>query len=441
MIVQSSYGQIKYENYTYSPDIKSVVLTVNEEIQHVPVLMLGEQDYLIVNFDDLSNTEEDVRYKIIHCDRDWNKSQIPEIDYVEGYDDELIRIWDFSQNTEVEYTHFFLQLPNRDTRFKISGNYIIYVYMDGDDGEVPLFTRRFIITENVERVKVENVRASDASMDRYVQQYDISAIIPPGISNPMYDVTIEVIQNGLWQYSNKTAMPFNYANYELKFDPFGSLAFPGLAEFRSFDIRQINGGGRGVESMLIKYGEVNAYLYPEKLRNRTPYIFNFDFNGNFLLTAQQTLRNISGVIDKGSLAEIRREISFANKFLDNRGNINIGDLVGNYVKVHFTIESEKIDEDIYIFGAFTDGQLKPEFRMTYDETEGVYRGSTLLKQGYYDYMYATRSKQGINFGKTEGSWFDTENEYMVLVYFREFGTRYDRLLTIKRFNSLDINTR
>ena len=77
--------------------------------------------------------------------------------------------------------------------------------------------------------------------------------------------------------------------------------------------------------------------------------------------------------------------------------------------------------------------------MQFNPDKGVYEATLLLKQGYYDYQYSLR--QFVN-GKyvyqstdTEQNAWETENAYMILVYFRALGGRHDELIAIRQFNS------
>ena len=59
--------------------------------------------------------------------------------------------------------------------------------------------------------------------------------------------------------------------------------------------------------------------------------------------------------------------------------------------------------------------------MKYDDRREMYIADILLKQGYYDYLFATEGDNGrIDFSETEGSWQDAENEYKSIVYPQRF---------------------
>ncbi len=438
-IALSSFAQLIHDNMVYDPDIKSAIMTVNGEIESIPVIQLQSKDFFILTFDDLSNSEEDFYYRIIHCDRDWNKSELNEIDFITGFNDEVVEVWEYSELTEVSFTHFWAQFPNRNTRFKISGNYIIYVYQKDDEGEIPILTRRFIISENVANILVKPVRSSDLSKDRFSQQFDVEVGLNVKVENPMNDVKLTVIQNGFWDRAKKDIKPFSIYKNTLKFDPFGSLNFSGLTEFRCFDTRWKTAGGRGIESMHLKYGRSTAILYPEVNWSRRPYIYSFDFNGNYYVDGKDSGRTLSAtdINNQNVSAEVRSSFSHDNQRLDGVYTFLAKDLNSDYIDIHFRLENEFVPQDVYVIGAFSDWKLKPEFKMSYDFDSEMYSCNAELKQGFYDYMFAIDTEDGPNLEAFQGSWFDTENEYSFIIYYSEFGTRYDRVLSVRKINTQD----
>jgi thiamine pyrophosphokinase len=63
----------------------------------------------------------------------------------------------------------------------------------------------------------------------------------------------------------------------------------------------------------------------------------------------------------------------------------------------------------------------------------------LLKQAYYSYMYVTKDVGAKDAAPstdlTEGNYWETENNYLVLVYYRAMGDRYDQLVGLVMLNS------
>ena len=104
--------------------------------------------------------------------------------------------------------------------------------------------------------------------------------------------------------------------------------------------------------------------------------------------------------------------------------------------------------EVYLEGDLTNRRFDPSSRMAYDAEAGVYHKEMLLKQGAYNYQYVTlpegaqthgqkqRNATPLNNGVnavastavTEGDFHQTVNEYLVAVYYRAPGERFDRLL-------------
>ena len=123
--------------------------------------------------------------------------------------------------------------------------------------------------------------------------------------------------------------------------------------------------------------------------------------------------------------------------LVNRYNYRELYLGSDYSEVLITLEMPNDpDEDIYIVGGMTDWKLLPEYRMVYDDQKDAYACRVYLKQGYYNYQFAVPSeKETADFSPLEGDWYATENQYLLLSYYRPRGAQYDRLVGAKSFNS------
>ena len=108
---------------------------------------------------------------------------------------------------------------------------------------------------------------------------------------------------------------------------------------------------------------------------------------------------------------------------------NENDRLSQYVITHFTLKTTPTNNDIYIDGAFTNNSFLPKYKMTYNPSTELYEASILLKQGYYSYKYLEIDNNGKAHDlQSEGNFFQTENAYQCLVYYRGNGERTDRLV-------------
>jgi hypothetical protein len=112
-----------------------------------------------------------------------------------------------------------------------------------------------------------------------------------------------------------------------------------------------------------------------------------------------------------------------------------------YVNVHFFLPyaAPMVDADMFIIGQITDWRYSEESKMAYNYKRKGYDKTLLLKQGYYNYQFILRyHNQSIgDVSFIEGNHWETENNYTIFVYNREFGDDYDRLIGVKHINSLN----
>lgn len=434
--------EIKYENWTYNNDIKSVQMNVNGIIQAIPVIRLNSADLLTLEFDEIgTENDNEFYYKIIHCDKSWQPSSIQSIEYIDGFEEERIREWQVSINTKLEFTHYWQTIPSRDTKIKISGNYILLIF-NKDDDNAPLITRRFIVSEDLVKANAKWNRPTNTEFIRFKQQLALEfAVNNIYMQNPIRDIKIDIIQNGNWKESMINVSPRNIQNGMLSFDNFGLISFWGYNEFRSFDTRTLRARGSGITKIDYFEDGYDVFLLKSRIRQNSVYSYLFDFNGNFYIDNLDLYNN--RIIFRPSIANKNQLSKFRNTF-GYYDEINLDwqykerHVTSDYYNVVFTLETERLDRDVYVYGAFTDFQLKPDFKMKYDDKRGMYIAETILKQGYYDYMFAQPDDHGNpDFSVTEGTWQDTENEYKIIVYLSEFGARYDRVIGVINRNSVD----
>lgn len=433
--------EIKYENWTYNNDIKSVQMNVNGIIQAIPVIRLNSADLLTLEFDEIgTENDNEFYYKIIHCDKSWQPSSIQSIEYIDGFEEERIREWQVSINTKLEFTHYWQTIPSRDTKIKISGNYILLIF-NKDDDNAPLITRRFIVSEDLVKANAKWNRPTDTKFIRFKQQLALEFTTTNlRLLNGMRDIKIDIVQNGDWNNSLKNLAPRNLNNDMFSFDNYGLLSFWGTNEFRSFDTRRLAARGIGVSKIDHFIDGYDVILYKGKLKENSVYSFTFDFNGKFYIDNTDFFKRIifdQSIPSAGQLGNFRNSFAYFDE-INQDWQFKERPVRSDYANIVFSLETERLDRDVYVYGAFTDFQLKPDFKMKYDDKRGMYIAETILKQGYYDYMFAQPDDHGNpDFSVTEGTWQDTENEYKIIVYLSEFGARYDRVIGVINRNSVD----
>lgn len=397
---------LKNYDHVYLDNIKSVRFHLDNVFLSYPIIDLYSNSQLVLSFDDMNEDVMDYTYSIVHCDKDWKKSDLDEIDFLEGFNGEPVDNYDFSFNTLTEYTHYKIRLPNEDIRWLVSGNFLLHVFED-DENRRPIITRRFMVTESIMRVTPNIVPPSRTNKYRTHQEIDFVVNYKgQDIRNPRKEVSACILQNGRWDNAVTDVMPMFTRQEELSFDYQDKIIFPAGKEFRFMDIRSFRYPRQGIADVKRdnRYWDVVAKL--DQSRAFQTYEFYNDINGKFVIEHME----------------------------ENRP-----DLEGDYAKVLFPLKASQALEgkSVYIVGGLTDWQLKEEFKMIYNPAIGGYVAQPLLKQGFYNYYFVTVDEGGneYDYEEFEGNWHLTENDYTILIYYRPFGQRYDRLVATRTFNS------
>ncbi|MCF6307974.1 MAG: DUF5103 domain-containing protein [Flavobacteriaceae bacterium] len=386
--------------------IKTIQFVGNTNQSQLPILRLGEPLYL--TFDALNGEEADFYYRITHHNFDWTKSDLSQGEYMTGFDDIRIYEYENSFNTLQIYSHYILRIPNRDTRrLSKSGNYMLSIY--DDYGDI-VFSRKFMIVENIVGVPtyVKRARNLDNIQTDQVVQFIISS---PNLqlTNPKETVKVMVLQNSNLKTAITNLKPQYTIGSDLIYRYDKEASFKGGNEFLFFDNKDIRGATSSIRR--IELTDIyNNYLFTNGARFDRPYTFNPDINGNYQV-----------------------------RVLDVTTNINIE---ADYARLHFTLQffEEIEDKEIHVYGNFNNWTIDETTYMEYDSRYDVFRNSRLFKQGFYNYKYVLVNRDGtINEGAIEGNYWQTENEYTVLVYFRDLGARYDRIIGMGKANSTSIN--
>lgn len=403
---------VENKDLVYDSNIQTVLLHPTSDQLAAPVIRLNSDDRLRLAFDDLSPESYQFKYSFIHCTENWETSELDKMDYLEGFFEEDITNYKFSLNAIPPYIHYDLIFPTRNMQIKLSGNYILKVYLDRPDDENVIFTKRFFVVEPLVRVEV-NIPYYPKNLEfvRKKQQLDIKLFTPDLFSaEPKQRVSVTIQQNGRWDNIKRGLKPTSIMLDQLNFDFNEGIVFEGGNQFRNFDMKSY-----WYQSMYIKeiISDPDGYvvvLHGNQPRAKKPYTIVEDINGRKLIKAR-TGQNTS--------------------------------IEGEYAWVEFWLKQPKIkDASVYIMGALNDWQLDENNKMRYDSRYNMYRGKMFLKQGYYDYIYTVVPK-GETRGSVafiEGDHWETRNRYSIFVYYRTRVPEYDRLVGYTVFNSFDVST-
>lgn len=393
LIISSTFN-LCAQNTSIPPlNIKAIVLKPLKPNSYAPIIKLGE--VLQLSFDDINAEEIIYSYKIEHYNYNWEKSNISSTEYMTGFETDRIRDYENSFNTLQGYTHYQLKIPNQNNRIKKSGNYLISIL---DEDENVVFTRRFIIYQSKVNVGVTAHRSRDIA--NINEKQSVQFIINHQnllLNNPNEEIKVDIYQNSDWNSVIKNLKPKYIRGSQLLYNYVDDISYWAGNEYLYFDTKDIRNATNNIAKTRLD-NIFNTYLYYNEARGKRPYSFYPDVNGNFVL------RTI------------------------NTDDIN---LEGDYSFVHFALEfNQNINnDDIYIYGAFNDWKITEENKLIYNKQTSFYEASLLLKQGFYNYTYVTVNDNfQINTHAVEGSFYQTENNYSVIVYYRKYGERYDQVI-------------
>ena len=393
------------ENEVAPPyNIKTISFVQNNK-NVVPIFPLG--DGFQLQFDDLFGNEADYYYEIIHCDYNWIPTNIPKTDYLQGFDNQRIQDYSNSFNTLQMYSHYRLSIPNQLTQLRISGNYILKIL--SEDKEV-VFSRKFILYEDLVSVPIQVKRARTVDNLEFKQNLEFTIKTNSiNFQNPLKNVKVVLLQNGKLNTAITNVAPQYTIGNDLVYKYDTQTQFWAGNEFLFFDNKDIRSASNNVARIDSNGTLYNSYLFTNNARTNFPYSVTHDVNGDF------AVRNL---------------------------NANNNEIESDYAWVYFSLSAPafRLNKDIYITGMFNNYALSPEYKMDYNSENNRYEKAVLIKQGFTNFQYTVADSKGITDSENsiDGNFYQTENDYTVLVYYRENNDRYDHVIGKGTANSLNI---
>jgi hypothetical protein len=362
-----------------------------------PIFQRGDSFQL--EFDDLFGNEANYYYEIVHCNYDWTPSDLAEAEYLQGFDNQRIQDYTNSVNALQLYSHYRLAFPNRYTQFKVTGNYLIKILNEAHE---VVFARKFVLYEDLVSVPLQVKRAR--TMDVIEQKQNLDFAVKSQtvtFQNPLRNIRVLLLQNGRLDNAISNVKPQYTIGNDLIYKYDRETQFWAGNEFRYFENKDI----RAANNNIIKIdpgkdgGIYNAYLYRADARANQPYTFAPDINGRYLV-------NNIGATNNATEAD--------------------------YAWVYFTLSAPKLfsDKHVYINVMLNNYAMSDENKMEYNAAKGIYEKALMIKQGFTNYQFVLADKSGnVDYkNAVDGNFWQTENDYMVLVYYREPNQRYDKVI-------------
>jgi len=394
----------------YLSNIKTVKLNRFGDPLSYPVLALNSSDLLELNYDDLDGGVKSYYYTLTLCNADWTPAQLSYFDYVKGYSQVRINTYRNSSISLTRYTHYQATLPDRNCQPIKSGNYLLKVFLNGDTSQLA-FTKRFLVVDNKLSVAIQVTQPFNQEYfqthHRFQVQVDTRNF---DVRYPQQQIRVEILQNYRWDSKLTLTMPTFTRQDLLQYSNENEMLMPAGKEYRWLNLRSFRLLGDRISKQQNTDSSFSLFVKEDQSRLPKQYFFYKDNNGLFI---NETIETINPLWN------------------------------ADYAKVHFsyrpTNSLPREAGELVVFGELTNYGKDPEATLVYNPQKGLYETDLFLKQGYYDYQYALKEmKSGsirFNSSSTEQDAWETENVYLVLVYFRPLGGRYDELVSVRQVSS------
>lgn len=394
----------------YSQSIKTAKLFLQNNQLSMPIINLNSFDLMELHFDDMDAYAKNYFYTFQLCNADWSVADINPFDYLKGFTQNRITQYRPSSIALVKYMHYQAILPEKNCVPTKSGNYLLKVFLNSDTNQLA-FVKRFFVVESKTAIGAQLLQPFNANQFKTHQKIQFSINTQKlNVFNPQQQVKVLLMQNNRWDNARFISRPAFIRNNQLEYDGEADGIFSAAKEYRWIDLRSFRFQSDRIEKASINATNTDVILKADGNRVNERYLYYRDFNGFYEIVTTDLVNNW---------------------------------WQSDYAKVKFTYVPNNnqpfAGQDVFVLGELTQNTLSQAGRMEYNATKGVYEKEFLLKQGIYSYMYVTKPKNGAlntaQTSQTEGDYWETENVYNILVYFRSFNGRHDELLGFTTVNT------
>lgn len=391
----------------FAKNIATIQLYEYGNQQGLPVYTINGNNQLELHFDDLDGGYKNYYYTYVLCDYNWKPCNLSPFDFMKGFNQNRINTYRYSNLAYTKYTHYQAKLPDQNSSPIRSGNYLLKVYLDGDTSKA-IFTKQMLVVEPKAVVSAFVVQPFAAQLFKTHQRVRFTANIKDlNTFSAGQQVKAVVLQNNRWDLAQRDITPAFVRGNVLDFNMENTAVFPGGKEWRWLDIRSFRLFSDRVENGIYNQDKREFYLKKDGSRSEQRYAYFPDYNGMYNIVTYESINPL---------------------------------FQADYANVHFYYAPSDVlslyKKKLYLQGQFTGYSINDRWEMTYNAESGLYEGEALLKQGYYNYTYTTVGEKGIDYeNELEGNYWETENSYTVLIYYKSFTDRNDRLIGIASINS------
>ena len=399
----------------YMPGIHSVKLFLGGNQDAYPIIQLNATMVMQLHFDDLDGGIKNYNYTYVLCNADWMPVDLSPFDYLQGFTQGRLNQYRNSSVAKTKYVHYQALLPEQSCVPKVSGNYLLKVYLNGDTSKLA-FTRRVLVLNNIIPVgaKVTQPYGTQLFRTHHKIQFTIDKT-KLNILNPQQQLKVVVLQNFRWDNAITGIQPSFMRGNMYEYSNDNNPVFPAGKEYRWVDLRSFRFQSERVDSADLNTTPFNVWLHADPQRTNLRYVTYVDLNGMYDISAS---------------------------------DVNNPWWQGDYANVHFTFVPQNLNDftnkNVYMIGELATGNCdNAECMMDYNPDKKIFEKTLLLKQGYYYYTYITKDendkKATAETSDTEGDYSETENTYTILVYYRSLSDRADALVSAVTIDSRNLS--
>ena len=403
----SMLSQAQNVERVYKPNISTVQLFQYGNQQAMPIYTLNSGDQIELGFDDMEGSLKSYYYTYVLCDYNWKPVDINPFDYIKGFTQNRISTYRYSSIAYTRYTHYQAILPERNSYPIKSGNYLLKVFLDGDTSKL-VFTKQMLVLDLKSAVAAAVVQPFTPQYFSTHQRIRFTATVS-GLNtfSAAQQVKAVVLQNNRWDIAQRDIAPTFVRGNSLEYNSENVAVFAAGKEWRWLDLRSFRLQSDRVDHANYNKSSTDIFLKTDIDRTPQRYVYFPDYNGMYNITTYESI----------------------NPFWQ-----------GDYATVYFKFATPNGEaypgKNIYLAGGFTDYVLSDKWKMKFNEEKKIYEATAFLKQGYYNYTYiSVDEKNPADRIALEGNYWETENSYTVLIYYKSFTDRSDRLIGVSRINS------
>lgn len=403
----SMLSQAQNVERVYKPNISTVQLFQYGNQQAMPIYTLNSGDQIELGFDDMEGSLKSYYYTYVLCDYNWKPVDINPFDYIKGFTQNRISTYRYSSIAYTRYTHYQAILPERNSYPIKSGNYLLKVFLDGDTSKL-VFTKQLLVLDLKSAVAAAVVQPFTPQYFSTHQRIRFTATVS-GLNtfSAAQQVKAVVLQNNRWDIAQRDIAPTFVRGNSLEYNSENVAVFAAGKEWRWLDLRSFRLQSDRVDHANYNKSSTDIFLKTDIDRTPQRYVYFPDYNGMYNITTYESI----------------------NPFWQ-----------GDYATVYFKFATPNGEaypgKNIYLAGGFTDYVLSDKWKMKFNEEKKIYEATAFLKQGYYNYTYiSVDEKNPADRIALEGNYWETENSYTVLIYYKSFTDRSDQLIGVSRINS------